>query len=62
MKHYKPGQIVNVNGTLFRAKKRENKCEGCILNDLLTCPNIGVPKNKEKPYACSIDDIIFVKI
>ena len=62
MKHYKPGQLCMINGMLYRAKKRTLCCQGCALDDILKCPNIGTPKNEENPYACSIDDIIFVKV
>lgn len=62
MKHYKPGQLCNINGTLYRAKRREFCCKGCALDDIRTCPNIGTPKGEENPYACSQDDIIFVKV
>lgn len=60
MKHYKPGQIVSINGILYRAKRREHGCKGCVLDDLLVCPC--VTGTKEKPIDCSYDDIILVRV
>lgn len=59
MKHYRPGQIVSINGILYRAKRRESGCKGCVLDDLLLCPCI---TNGTKPLDCSYDDIILVKV
>lgn len=63
MKTPKPGQFCNINGAIFRAKKRVNGCEGCALNDLLLCPNIVDSRtNDEKPLECLENNIIFVKV
>jgi hypothetical protein len=61
MKHYRAGQFFVQNEVLYRAKRREPGagCSGCVLNNLISCPNIGT---NEKPVACSTDDIIFVKV
>ena len=61
MKHYKAGQFFVHNEVLYRAKRRQpgTGCNGCVLNNWVSCPNIGV---KEKPLDCAVDDIIFVKV
>ena len=61
MKHYKPGQIVSVNGENYRAKKRTNGCTGCVLNDLFLCPCV-TNKKEIKPLDCSLDEIILVNV
>lgn len=53
----KPGQLRKVNGKMLRCKKREWGCKGCILDDIMLCPN--VTKNG-KHYDCIEDGIIFV--
>lgn len=61
MKHYKPGQIISINDTNYRAKRRTNGCEGCVLNDILLCPGV-VIKNVGKALDCSTDDIILTNV
>ena len=60
MKHYKPGQYVSVNGTIYRAKARTIGCTGCVLkNDLILCPRIVDRRSKVEPIInCTFDNII----
>ena len=62
MKTPKPGQFCNINGTLYRAKRREDGCKGCVLNDILTCPNITDSRNGTRLLECSLNDIILVNV
>jgi hypothetical protein len=57
----KPGQLCMINNTLYRAKKRENGCNGCAL-DNITCPNIADSRNGEQLLNCSIDNIILKRV
>lgn len=61
MKHYKPGQIVNVNDNMYRARKRTHGCEGCVLNDILLCPSV-VVKDVGKKLDCSMDNIVLTNV
>lgn len=63
MKVIKPGQFYWHNGSLLRAVKRYNGCEGCILDSFYICPNIRVKNssNKERPH-CEENGIIFQKV
>ena len=58
-KKRKPGQIANVTGKMLRCTKREFGCEGCVLNDILLCPNC--VKNGEKED-CIENKIIFIPV
>lgn len=40
MKQYKAGQLYYHNGRYYRFTKSESLCEGCVLDDILLCPNI----------------------
>ena len=62
MKTPKPGQFCTIGGTLYRARKRTNECQGCALDDLLLCPNI-VDRRTDKPeLECDLNNIILVKV
>ena len=36
----KPGQYCSINGKVYRAKKRTNGCNGCVLNTFVLCPGL----------------------
>lgn len=63
----KPGQFAMINGTLYRAKKRDHMhildCQGCALNNFISCPNIAFA-NCERPISinCEEDGIILIKV
>lgn len=65
LKKIKPGQIYHpwtIAGNV-RAKKRICGCNGCILNNFITCPEVR-PKNNNFPHEtpnCEENNIIFVK-
>lgn len=61
MKHFKPGQLATINNVVYRAKRRKNGCQGCSLNDI-TCPNIVDSRIGKRPLACSLDDVIFIRM
>jgi len=56
-KRIKPGQIYVHNGSFLRAKKKIDGCTGCVLNNLLLCPNL---KGMNGPD-CEENNIVFVK-
>jgi hypothetical protein len=58
-KKRRPGQIANVSGKVLRCAKREFGCEGCVLNDILLCPNR--VKNGETED-CIENKIIFIPV
>ena len=62
MKTPKPGQFCTINGILYRAKRRTDKCKGCALDDLVLCPNIVDSRGGTKLLDCSLNDIILVKV
>lgn len=62
MKTPKPGQFCTINGVVYRAKKRTNRCQGCALDDFIMCPNIGDSRSPEQLLECSLNDIILVKV
>lgn len=57
----KPGQFTWINGGLYRAKKRENNCEGCVFEKSFKCPNIG-DKPPNYTIDCVLDNIILTKV
>lgn len=61
-KKIKPGQFYWHNGSLFRACKRANGCEGCSLNSFYVCPNIKIRNNKKEYPNCELNNIIFKKV
>ena len=59
MKTPKPGQYVSINNVVYRARKRKNGCERCILNDILLCPMIVDSRFEHGPEIdCNRYDII----
>lgn len=62
MKTPKPGQFCTIDGVVYRAKRRTNKCEGCALDDFTLCPNITDVRHPEPLLQCSINDIILVRV
>lgn len=62
MKTPKPGQFCTINGIVYRAKRRINKCKGCALDNIFTCPNIVDSRNGIRPLECSLYNIILVKV
>ena len=62
MKTPKAGQLCTINNTVYRAKKRTNKCDGCALNDFFRCPNIVDRRHGTPPLQCDINNIILVRI
>lgn len=61
MKSIKPGRFYWHNGTLFKAYKRTNGCEGCALDSFFVCPNVKTKANKNRPE-CELNRIIFHKV
>lgn len=61
MKTPKPGQWFKLNDTVYRAMKRTNGCEGCILDDIILCPNIVDSRNGTPPLDCELNNIILTK-
>ena len=58
-KKRRPGQIANVTGKMLRCAKREFGCEGCVLDDILLCPN----RIKNGAHEdCIENGIIFISI
>lgn len=62
MKTPRPGQLVTINETVYRAKKRTRNCDGCALNDYFRCPNIVDSRNGVPLLDCKLKGIILVKI
>lgn len=62
MKPIKPGQFYWHNGSLFRAVKRSNGCEGCALDGFFSCPNVKAKNSHQKRPNCELNQIIFVKV
>lgn len=57
----KPGQFVNVNGLLCRAKRATYKCNGCLFDTPFTCPGQHMMSKQGYPFACIVEQIIFEK-
>lgn len=62
MKTPKPGQFCSLDGVLFRAKKREDGCKGCALNDFFLCPNMNNSKKPEIVLECAVNGIILTRV
>lgn len=62
MKTPKAGQICNINGVLYRARKRTNGCHGCALDNFISCPNIQDSRKPNGPVLeCELNNIILTK-
>lgn len=61
MKTPKPGQFFKFNDSVFRVRKRTNGCKGCVLNNIILCPNIVDSRNGTPPLDCESWDIILTK-
>ena len=61
MKKIRPGQFYWHLGHLFRAARRTNGCKGCILDDIIICPNVHTKTNRDTRPDCEENRIIFVK-
>lgn len=61
MKTPKSGQFFKFNGSIYRARKRTNGCKGCVLNNIILCPNIVDSRNGTPPLECESWDIILTK-
>ena len=61
MKTPKPGRFFKFNGSVFRARKRTNGCKGCVLNNIILCPNIVDSRNGTPPLECELWGIILTK-
>ena len=55
----KAGRLVKYDSKLFRYKKRTDGCEGCILNDMISCPRMG--KDQDTSITCIEDGLILTK-
>lgn len=53
-----PGRFFAHLGKVYRLKKRTHGCEGCILNNMFTCPNSTV---NGKKISCELDGVIIVE-
>lgn len=62
MKTPKAGQFCNIDGVIYRARKRTNGCRGCVLNDFLLCPNIVDRRTNNPPLQCELNNIIITKV
>lgn len=51
------GQLCTISNTVYMAYPRSNKCEGCDLDYIDLCPNIG-----RKKIECSLNDIILKRV
>lgn len=58
MKIPKPGQFFKFNGFRYQTRKRTNGCKGCVLDDIILCPNIVDSRNGTPPLECELWDII----
>lgn len=61
-KFIKPGQLITVNNTVYKARKRECGCRGCDLNDYSLCPSVIDSTTKEKRYDCAMYQVILKRI
>ena len=52
-----PGRIYKINGIVVRAK-RQATCEGCIFDNLFSCPRV-VDVKREITVTCREDSVIF---
>ena len=57
-KKLSPGRIYKINGIAVRAK-RQATCEGCVFDNLFSCPKV-VDAKSEITCTCREDEIIFV--
>ena len=57
-KKLSPGRIYKINGIVVRAK-RQATCEGCVFDNLFSCPKV-VDAKSEITCTCREDEIIFV--
>ena len=57
-KKLSPGRIYKLNGIVVRAK-RQATCEGCVFDNLFSCPRV-VDSKREITSTCREDEIIFV--
>ena len=57
-KKLSPGRIYKLNGIVVRAK-RQTTCEGCVFDNLFSCPRV-VDAKSEITCTCREDEIIFV--
>lgn len=65
MKRPRPGQYVSVStsDSVYRAKKRTCGCNGCVLSNLLVCPNIRDKRFEQEPEIdCIGSDIILTNV
>lgn len=51
------GQLCTINNTLYRAYPRTSKCQGCDLDEIDLCPNVGIRK-----IECSLNNIILKRV
>ena len=57
-KKLSPGRIYKLNGIVVRAKRKAT-CEGCVFDNLFSCPRV-VDAKSEITCTCREDEIIFV--
>lgn len=57
-KKFSPGRIYKLNGIVVRAK-RQTTCNGCIFDNLFSCPRV-VDAKSEITYTCREDSVIFI--
>lgn len=56
-KKLSPGRIYKINGIVVRAKHQAT-CEGCIFDNLFSCPRV-VDAKREITITCREDSVIF---
>lgn len=56
-KKLSPGRIYKINDIVVRAK-RQATCEGCIFDNLFSCPRV-VDAKREITITCREDSVIF---
>lgn len=56
----KPGQFININGTICRVKKATNYCKGCFYENKISCPCI-VDARTVSALDCKLNGFIYVK-
>ena len=51
------GQLCTINNTVYQARERDVGCNGCSLDSIAICPNVG-----SKKVECSLNNIILVRL
>ena len=63
MKTPRSGQFCVINKVLYRATKRTSGCNGCALDNFVSCPNIQDSRKPPSPILeCELNNIILKKV